>query len=612
MEFMLGCNYWASNAGAEMWKSWDPIAVEKDLQILSAHGVTHLRVFPNWRDFQPVIPIMVGQAQVKEYRLEDESFVHNPYYLDETMLNRFDAFCDLCEKYGMKLIVGLLTGWMSGRTYIPMALVGRNLFTDPLALLFSQKFIAGFIRTFKHRDIIIAWDLGNECNCMSPTLNTESVENWTSVISNAIRANDPTRPVVSGMHSLTANGEKWSMQAQGEYTDILTTHPYPYWSLHAKNDRICSYRTTMNATCQSQLYTDIGGKPCLVEEIGTMGPMVCSEENASIFFRCNAYSAYINNQLGILWWCANEQTNLTTHPYTNNMCEVELGMIDANGNPKPVLKEMKRFSSFLSTMEKSLPAIKADAVCILTQDQDQWGVAYMAYCLAKQCNIHLRFVYCNQPLPEADVYMLPSLCAHNVMPAETYHELLNRVSKGARLYISNDYGFLSEFNRLAGVVIEDSAFIKQTDSIDFMGENITFTRNKCTCITPNGASVLASDSEGNPAIIENQFGEGTVFYVNFPLESMLLNESHAFEGNRYLIYKYFFRKEIESKKVFSSNNKIVITEHRDETGTYIAVLSHSPESQKTDLVFNGCEVDKILYGNPEQLEPYEATIFTIR
>ncbi len=115
MEFMLGCNYWASNAGALMWERWDADAVDKDLKVLSENGVSYMRVFPNWRDFQPVKVMRRWAGNEYEYLMTDESFPTNENYLDETMLARFNEFCSIAEKYNIKLIVGLLTGWMSGR-----------------------------------------------------------------------------------------------------------------------------------------------------------------------------------------------------------------------------------------------------------------------------------------------------------------------------------------------------------------------------------------------------------------------------------------------------------------------------------------------------------------
>ena len=49
-----GCNYWASYGGMYMWRNRDPVAVEEDLQKLSASGMTLLRFFPLWSDFQPI------------------------------------------------------------------------------------------------------------------------------------------------------------------------------------------------------------------------------------------------------------------------------------------------------------------------------------------------------------------------------------------------------------------------------------------------------------------------------------------------------------------------------------------------------------------------------
>ena len=39
-EFLIGCNYWASNAGTEMWRQWEPETVREDLKVLSENGVS--------------------------------------------------------------------------------------------------------------------------------------------------------------------------------------------------------------------------------------------------------------------------------------------------------------------------------------------------------------------------------------------------------------------------------------------------------------------------------------------------------------------------------------------------------------------------------------------
>lgn len=57
MNYMIGCNYWGSKYGTEMWKYWDGQSVDKDLEELAKYGVKYMRVFPNRRDFQPLVPV---------------------------------------------------------------------------------------------------------------------------------------------------------------------------------------------------------------------------------------------------------------------------------------------------------------------------------------------------------------------------------------------------------------------------------------------------------------------------------------------------------------------------------------------------------------------------
>ena len=425
MKFMLGCNYLASNAGADMWKNFDEDVIRNDLKIFSQYGVKYLRVFPNWREFQPVMPLYEGNMRFKEFRLEGEVFAKNSNYLDEGMLDKFERFCEICSEFDMKLVVALMAGWISGRVYIPPALNNLDVFTDPIALLMEQKFIKGFVTRFRDKDVIYGWDLGNECNVMGNAQNQYITENWTMLISNTIRAYDNTRPVISGLTTFYTDfrTNPWTVQIQGEHNDIVTTHPYAYFRPHAKFEKKSEYRALMHGTSELKVFSDIGGKPCLTEEFGTLGPMVCSDEASGNVLKFNLYSNWANGGLGIMWWCANEQVNLTTPPYTWNMCETELGMLDKNRKPKPVLEEMKKFAEFMNSLDFELPPAKTNAVALLTYDTDQWGIAYMTNVLASQVGLNVKFAHCDGVLPDSDLYLIPSISGIHNMPLELYNEL---------------------------------------------------------------------------------------------------------------------------------------------------------------------------------------------
>ena len=612
MEFILGCNYWASNAGADMWRDFDIDCIDKDIKILSENGVSCMRVFPNWRDFQPVVPLIGGSGVLARYSMEGKPAADNPYFLDEGMLARFDAFLSVCEKYGVKLIVGLITGWMSGALFVPPALYGQNVITSPVAQYFEQLFIKGFVERFKDRGVIYAWDLGNECNCMATVDNRWQAASWTAMISNAIKAVDPARPVVSGMHSLSISG-KWTIEDQGLFTDILTTHPYPFWCEFTRIDETLSLRTTMHPTAQTKFYSDIGNKPCLAEEIGTMGPMICSDARAADFMRINMFSLWANGASGVMWWCANDQTKLESFPYSDQMVERELGMLDNGLSPKPVLKEMGAFAGFVEGLDFTLPQAQIDAVCVLTRGQKQWGVAYMTYILARQAGLNCSFAYGDNELPDSKLYLLPSVNEALIMQKSRYDELKRRVYEGADLYVSLDNAVLSGFEELFGLRVIDSYECGESGRAELNGKLVEYSRMRNVITEATTAEVLARDGDGRPFVSVNKYGKGRVFFVNAPIESGLINRHNAFDKNTDAVYRELFADRINAYPYELSARDVVSTYHPADGGGYVVALNHSGEEKSFCLeLAEGYSVDRVYYGEMGRIKPFDACIFKIK
>jgi hypothetical protein len=592
--FVLGCNYWASHAGTRMWSDWRPEVVAKDLRLLADNGLQIIRIFPLWPDFQPISRLGSAWEPAKEFRFAEAPLPNDPAGqagLSEVMLERFAAFLDLAGREGLRCVVGLITGWMSGRLFVPPALIGRDPLTDPMSLQWQLRFVREFVGRFRQHSAICAWDLGNECNCMG-NASREQAYVWTASIANAIRAADHSRPVLSGMHSLTPSGA-WTMQDQGELTDVLTTHPYPPFTPHCDQDPVHTIRGILHGTAESRFYADIGGKPCLCEEFGTLGPMIADESVAADYLRACLFSLWANDCHGALWWCAFDQDHLEHAPYDWISLERELGLFGSNGRRKAVADTYREFRATLDALPFDvLPERTTEAVCLLTRDQDNWAAAFSSFILAKQAGFDLTFRYAGQTLPDAPLYLLPSLKGGSFLFRRHWMELLDRVAGGATLYLSLDDAMPSGFEKLTG--LRPVARERRTGSATVELRDIP-GRPSIPCagafrhnFAPAGATILATEPGGSPLLAEHRYGQGRVVFLATPLETTLATLPGAFHAPdapaAWQLYRHFAGGALRRRATQKDHPFLAVTEHAvNETERIVVALNQSPQPMKTGL-----------------------------
>lgn len=609
--FVVGCNYWASHAGTNMWRNWQPEVVEADLKQISESGMQVIRVFPLWPDFQPIYQFYSGGGSLKEIRFKDGPLPGTGPGKDgvsEEALAHFKQFADLAQKHNVKLIVGLVTGWMSGQLFVPPALEGKNILTDPTSIMWQIKMVRTMVREFKNHPAVLAWDLGNECNVMGEVSNYQAAYVWSASVTNAIKAEDLTHPVISGMSGLTSESKaKWRIQDQAELTDLLTTHPYPFWTKYGNQDPSNTIRTIILSAAESRFYGDVGGKPCLVEETGIMGPLEANDKIKSTFLRSVLFNNWANDCHGLLWWCAYDQNQLEHTPYEWYAVERDLGLFRTDRSAKPMVDELTKFRKFLDNLPfESLPKQKKEAVCILTDGQDQWGVAFSAYILAKQAGFDIEFQHGNQPIKDAPVYMLPSIKGLTLINRKEWLAILDKVKEGAVLYVSFDEGFLSHFTEPAGIDVVTSqertgpaSFISVDGSIKTFSTSATRKLN----ITATTSKVLAHEEDGNPIFTVNSYGKGKIYFLGFPLEMNITRKAGAFTSNPaeyWKIYQTIAADIIKQNRTVTKNDPLVgLTEHDLSSDQKVIVLvNFSPADRTVTLnIKNGWSVTKVLYGN---------------
>lgn len=578
--FFAGCNYWASHAGTSMWHDWSEEVVRKDLEVCSSKGMKVLRVFPLWSDFQPVERMRGCAGEKMEFRIRENPLSETEEGvagIDPVMLERFASLCKIAEKNGISLIVGIITGWMSGRMFVPPALEGVDILTDPEAIRLQVKFVRCFVKKMKVQKSILAWDLGNECNCLQSNMKQAEAWVWTNSIVSAIRLEDDVRPVVSGMHGLKADEDHpWSIQSHSELVDILTTHPYPLFTPFCNLSALNELPSALHSTAESLLYGNIGGKSCFIEEAGSLGPMQCSDERAASNMRSSLFSAWAHDLRGYLWWCGFDQTHLKHPPYDWIGMERELGLFTADRKPKKTAETLSGFVKYLKTLPfEKLPPRKTDAVCILTFGQDHWKTAFASFYLAKQAGFEIGFAFAADPLLDSKFYIMPAVSGFRVMDKHRYDELLEKVKKGASLFVTCSNGVLQPFEDVFGCRIDYRTMNPSRTSFRLEGDSAEFVCDSPITqkLTAGKGKVLARDGEGGPVLVQSSYGKGKVFFMSVPPEnSALENRNDVWKIHRKVFELAGGRVSFPGKPA-----SVGITEHFDGKNTICVMINYSSE-----------------------------------
>ena len=622
-KFYIGVNYWASHNSINMWSDWDADVVDSDFAKLAAHGVTHLRVFPLWPVFQPLKCIWANMQRY-EYRMSPgeqplPDTEAGRAGVSEEACGHFKKFCDLAEKHGLKLIVGLLTGHMSFRFYWPEAFEGKNFLSDPTVIKWELRFVRYFCKRFANEPAIEAWDLGNEVSCLAGGgVHPDQTYVWTSAIVSAIRESDPSRPVVSGLdHEALSRDNSFNVRDLSELLDIHTTHPYQIFS-QTRIDPINSMRGEIDPTVRARLYESLGQKPCFIEEVGSIGYMNCSEKSEADFLRAMLWSAWSEGNHGVFWWCAFDQGHLEYAPYDWNNYGSDYGYFRADGSAKPIAEVSRDFAAFLNGCEvRELPPQPAEAVCIVSRNlTNHYATLGTTYILAKQANINISFAHADDPLPESALYIMPSVDDSKPIFLRRLNELLERVRNGASLYLSVGDTLFRRIPELTGLTIASrERAVPQTIAID--GSEFSFQTGAMYNIesVADTCTVLARNQNGQPVFVQNAYGKGKIFFSLIPFERILGDRAGIFKPGAAPYYKLYkpFASAVDHRAVESGNPSILTTEHALADGRRVIVaVNYANTTQEFAPIFrDGWKPGKLHHGEIGSIPASDAVVFEV-
>ena len=594
----VGVNFWSRSGGPRMWARYDPVVVRQELAVLAEHGCNVTRSFCYWPDFVP-----------------------EPECLEPLVLERFEDFLDAHVEAGLGTIPTFIVGHMSGQNWDPAWRAGRDLYRDVWLVSQQAWFASEITRHFAAHKAVVGWLLSNEMPHYGGPAGTDEITAWARILIQAVRAGGGHQPVSigDGAWGIEVSGRDngYSVRALAPLVEFIGPHVYTM-----SDDLV---RQSMAAALACELSTSFD-RPVVLEEFGLSSDFA-SDENAAHYYRQVLHTSLIAGAKGWLAWNNCDYDDLADQdPYRHHPFEMHFGLTDKNGQPKPQLAEVARFSHLVADLDKTGWEPIAGEVAIVVPEhferilsftsvdyrQDVRDGLLQSYIAAREADLPVALVRELDGLKgEPKLLLLPSA---KLLMAPTAARLVELADRGTTVYLSYFPGstpsqvgpWVPWLGELFGIrhqlryglvdAIEDDevtfTFVEALGDLA-PGDGLRFrvagngASRAYLPLEPAGATVVARDGHGRPALLQRKVGAGAMVLCTYPTEYMAARTPWVNPESTWRLYSALATSAGVDRPLTVRDPRVMTGRLRTGAGELALVVNASPDELEVGLTTAG-------------------------
>ncbi|MDO8963676.1 MAG: cellulase family glycosylhydrolase [Coriobacteriia bacterium] len=511
--FPLGIDYYPLDAERQGYADWYTGDIGADFRSFAETRFSLVRVFVSWKLYE---------QQVGNY--------------DDDAAHRFGELVDAARATGLQLIVCFFADDRMAELNDVTWGKKRDPRTDSYLVQREVSLVQRIVQLYRAEPAIFAWDLANEAFFTGFESST-ALEAWVRTLREAVREVDPERPV------LVSADPETLFRATGvdprnaiDTCEFAVTHvTAPYQAYAAEGPVTSGPATYLDSFLLRSARRDL---PVLIDGIGVASLEYSAAQEAAAV-RTALYSGLMNRGAGALLRRWRDVETERREPYYRDPYEVLVGLMDIDGEKKPVLADVARFARVSARLDLRRYAPQPERVAVLIPTERYEPLPSMAglygpraclqsYVSAKEAQLPVEVAREGDRLGDFSVVIVPS--ASRLLQG-TWRDLTEFVQSGGSLIMSYGGGdadpavrelFGVEFLGDYGGRADLSCRVAQPDALGPLHSfDARLPVPNYALLGGGGATIVATDAKGSPLITLNTYGTGRAVFFAAPVERAL-------------------------------------------------------------------------------------------